>query len=144
MPAPSVAAPPSRAPDHLHLQLSYGYEVRALDLCANSACSGHSHDETDTLPHSGVCAECGKVPALCTASPVQEEFTLKVMTLSASWAPTADQPHIVVLGEPVGRGADVPDEGRDRHDGRARPRAEERTERALRARGKAFSDRVTQ
>ena len=71
---------------------------------------------------------------VCIASAVQEEFTLKVMTLSAVLAPTADQPHIVVLGEPVGRGADVSDEGRDRHDGWARPRAEDRTERALRAR----------
>ena len=64
------------------------------------------------------------------------------MTLSASLAPTADQPHIVVLGEPVGRGAVVADEGRDRHDGLARPRAEERTDRALLARGKALSFRV--
>ena len=64
-------------------------------------------------------------------------------TLCASLAPTADPPHIVVLGEPVGRGADVPDEGRDRHDGRARPRAEERTERALRARDNRLSFRVT-
>ena len=46
------------------------------------------------------------------------------------------------MGEPVGRGADVPDEGRDRHDGWARPRSEERTERALRARDNRLSFRV--
>ena len=96
-----------------------------------------------------MCAACRYLSDLCIASAVQEEFTLKVMTLSASWAPTADQPHIVVLGEPVGHGAVVPDEGRDRdrdrHEtaiGLARPRAEERTERALRARDNRLSFRV--
>ena len=38
-----------------------------------------------------------------------------------------------VSGGPVGRGSDQPDGGRDQHDGRARPRAEARTERALEA-----------
>ena len=85
--------------------------------------------------HTLTCTECTDHFASAVLLPVEEEFMHKRASSCASLAPTADPPHIVVLGEPVGRGADVPDEGRDRHDGRARPRAEERTERALRARG---------
>ena len=49
---------------------------------------------------------------------------LQVMTMCRTVPTAAECPPVVVLGERVGRGQGEPDGGRDRHDGRARPRAE--------------------
>ena len=67
--------PPSNVRDGAHERVH----------CGNiSSCTGHSHDTTDSLPHSRVCVECGKLSGSSCLSPVQEEFKLQVMTLCAS------------------------------------------------------------
>ena len=73
MPAPSVVAPTIVALDDLHLELSSVTCARASHFRAYSSCSGLSHKGADSLPHSLMCAECGKLSGSCIASAVQEE-----------------------------------------------------------------------
>ena len=73
MPAPSVVAPTIVALDDLHLALSSVTCARAREFHAYSSCSGLSHKGAYSLPHSLMCAECGKLSGSCIASAVQEE-----------------------------------------------------------------------
>ena len=80
MPAPPVVAPTIVALDDLHLALSSVTCARAREFRAYSSCSGLSHKGAYSLPHSLMCAECGKLSGSCIASAVQEEFKRKVNT----------------------------------------------------------------
>ena len=88
-------------------------------FCVVFSCTGHCHDESDSLPHTGTCAVCGKLSDLSCPAPVQENTAQKVINYMRLGDTTGRQPHIVMQGERVGRARGDPDEGRDRHDGPA-------------------------
>ena len=78
MPAPPAAAPSTRAPDHLH-PLLVRCRLRRANTCARVfSCTGHCHDESDSLRHTGTCAVCRKLSDLSCLSPVQENTRAQV------------------------------------------------------------------
>ena len=133
--APLVAAPSTRAHDHLGPQ--------HCAVCATSAQDNfkpayHKDSMGVTLTsyaHSVASTECAYGVGIMMVRSLRYQNLHKSITSCTSVTPTARQPCSVVSGEPVGRTGDEPDEGRVGHDGWARLRAEVATGRALGARG---------
>ena len=122
MPAPPAAAPSTRAPDHLH-PLLVRCRLRRANTCARVfSCTGHCHDESDSLPHTGTCAVCGKLSDLSCLSPVQENTPQKCTTLLTG---AEDGGAAVGLHDGRGRGLGARGAGLDEHDGLARLSAAE-------------------
>ena len=91
-------------------------------FCGVFSCTGHCHDESDSLPHTGTCAVCGKLSDLSCLSPVQENTPQKCTTLLTG---AEDGGAAVGLHDGRGRGLGARGAGLDEHDGLARLSAAE-------------------
>ena len=113
----------STAPDRLGLSDSRAAARHKRDA-RPSMCTSHAHAcdrmiAPNRRPHSVACTECGRSASQCMASAWRTFQHRSVITLTAIGTTMAQQTSYIVLGEPVGRIGDEPDEGRGRHDGLA-------------------------
>ena len=143
IPASPMAAPATRAPDHLAPQHARGAQTFARDFYEPGVPTSCLTFWSAELQHSGPCPECCKLAASSIREAAGTWHASQSITSCASVTPTARQPHKVMPGERVGRARGEPDGGRDRHDGPAAWCAGVATVGPLRAREHRLSFSVT-